>query len=487
MRTLPAIAYLLCATAVLAQQPKESVPPIALGPREDPSRVVFELEVSPADEPRPAMKYRLLPDPADLKPGNAATQYYKAYALESESPIRAKAFAKIEEWRETPNRDLDIGELGKTLELLREDSFYRSIRLATNRSTCDWEEPLEEEGVHLLLPAMQSLRSVARLLSMKARYEIALGDYDEAILTCRDNFTLGYHLQRDGKLIVQALVGIAIIGSIMHEGELLEWIQSPGSPNLYWALSEIPPYFDSRQIIANDLRLVEHTLPLLREIGARALAPDEANQLAKSTFAIDNRRFSGSSQDDDAERRIDLAAWALQAYDESYRELTAAGFSVALLDKMPVLQVALLGRWHRYQTIRDDLYKWAAVAYGADRDVALRKQSEIHGQARKKTAPFDAFLPPLRPMFQAQLRQYRFLSVLRAIEALRLYAARHGKWPDSLADVRDVPVPIDPTTGAPFVYHVNGNSATLTMVEHRLSSGLQYEYRLRLREARPRE
>jgi hypothetical protein len=317
---------------------------------------------------------------------------------------------------------------------------------------------------------------------MKARYEIALGNYDEAILTCRDNFTLGYHLQRDGKLIVQALVGIAIIGSIMHEGELLEWIQSPGSPNLYWALSEIPPYFDSRQIIASDLRSAEYTFPALKDINRRVFTADEASQLAKSTFAIDNRRFSRLSKGHDSERRLDLAAWALQAYDESVHELTAAGFSVDLLEKMPVLQVALLGRWHRYQALRDDLYKWAALAYSADRDLALRKQNEIHGLARKTTAPFDAFLPPLRPMFQAQLRQYRFLSVLRAIEALRLHAARHGKWPTALADVREVPVPIDPTTGAPFVYQASGNYATLIMVEHRLSSGLQYEYRLRLRD-----
>jgi hypothetical protein len=272
---------------------------------------------------------------------------------------------------------------------------------------------------------------------------------------------------------------VAIVG-MMHDEFFLEWIRSPGSPNLYAALAEIPPYYDSRGVIATELRFPEYTLPALKEIDRRAFTADEAIQLAKSALAIDSRRFSGSLKDD-AARRVDLAAWALQAYDESYRELTASGFSAELLDQMPVLQVALLGRWQRYQAIRDDLYKWAALAYVVDRDLALRKQNEIHQVARKTAVPFDAFLPPLGATYQARLRQHRFLSVLRAIEALRLYAARHGKWPEALADVRDVPVPHDPVTNAPFVYQASDNNATLIMVEHRLSSGMEYEYRLRLR------
>jgi hypothetical protein len=480
MRFVLTILALMCASAAFAQQPKESVPPISPGPRDDDSHVVYDLEVSPADEPRPAMKYRLLPNPAELKPGNAATQYYKAFVLEAESPIRTKEYVKIAEWMETPLRELDIEELGKALKSIHEEAFYRCIRAATYRADCDWEEPVEEEGVSILLPALSSFRSVAKLLAMKAKYEIAQRNYDEAMLTARDIFTLGYHLQHDGEILVQSLVGIAIV-NMMHDEFFVEWIRSPGSPNLYAALAEVPSYYDSRRIIATELRVPEYNFPALKEIERRVFTTDEAMQLAKSAFAIDSRRFSGSSKDDD-ERRVDLAAWALQAYDESFRELTESGFSAELLEKMPVLQVALLGRWHRYQALRDDLYKWAAIVYGADRDLVLREQNEIHQKARKTAVPFDSFLPPLGAMFQAQLRHQRFLSVLRAIEALRLYAARHGKWPESLADVREAPVPDDPITKSPFVYSASGNNATLIAVEHRLSSGMEYEYRLRLRD-----
>ena len=134
MRHVLTILTFLCASAGLAQQTKESVPPVAPGPREDPSHVVYDLEVSPADEPRPAMKYRLLPNPADLKPGNAATQYYKAFAHDSRGPFQTEAYEKLEQLMDTPPGAINIDELGKTLELLRDEVFYRSIRVCSKGS-----------------------------------------------------------------------------------------------------------------------------------------------------------------------------------------------------------------------------------------------------------------------------------------------------------------------------------------------------------------
>ena len=89
-RSTIVIVIVLNAIAALAQEPKESVPPINPTPAEDVDRVIYDLEVSPADEPHPAMKYRLLPNPADLKPGNAATQYYKAFVLDATPPTEKK-------------------------------------------------------------------------------------------------------------------------------------------------------------------------------------------------------------------------------------------------------------------------------------------------------------------------------------------------------------------------------------------------------------
>jgi hypothetical protein len=481
------VAYLLAfnMATVGAQPPKESVPPTASTPRalEDESKVIYQLEVSPAAEPRPAMKYRLLPNPTDLKPGNAATQYYKAFLLGGTPPTSRKEYGPVREYIDVPLRKIDLAELGRALELvLAERVFFESIRAATYRVTCDWEEPLEEQGVHLPLPAVSELRSTGILLAVKAKYEVGRGDYEGAIATARDTFTLASRLQKDGELVIQAVVGVAIVG-MMHDEVFLEWIQSPGSPNLYWALSEVPDYFDSRQVISGDLRSVEYTLPGLKDIGGRVFTVEEAGQLAANAFAVNERWPPKPLDQSDAKRRAQLAAWALETYDESYRELADAGYSRALVDQMPVLQVALLGRWKRYEQHRDDLYKWTTVVYGSGRELALRKQREIQRQADVSTTPFGIFFPALEAMFRTQLRQHRFVCGLRAIEALRLHAAAHGGFPDTLTDIRDVPVPNDPVTRAPFVYRGGGKSATLTMIRHELGADMEYEYRLRLRDA----
>jgi hypothetical protein len=155
-----------------------------------------------------------------------------------------------------------------------------------------------------------------------------------------------------------------------------------------------------------------------------------------------------------------------------------------MLDRMPAVQVALLARWKRFQIMRDERYKWSLLMQGESRDLALKRYDALARQrdVRNSVAPFDEFLPYLGGIHSAQLRQHRFLSALRTIEALRLYAARHGKWPPALADISAVPVPKDPTTNAPFVYRTSGTTASLTLARHDLGADMEYEYRLRLRE-----
>jgi hypothetical protein len=472
------VPVLFCAATAAAQEAKESVPPTK--PRPPQNARIYELEVSPADEPRPAMKYRLLPSPADLQPGNAATAYYQAFSQAEVSPVHRPAFKKLRTYIDVRTRDINLDEMGEVLAQLDESAFFSSVRAATFRSTCDWETTVRDRGVRVVFPAMDDMRSMGILLAMKAKYAIARGDHNTALETGRDAFTLAYHMQKNGEIVVQNLIGIAIIG-MMHDEFFLEWVHSPGSPNLYWALAEVPPYIDAQRVVAHELRLPEYTLRGLKDSSLRALTRSEAADLAYRAWNVESEIEQQRLAADAVRARLDLAAWALQAYDDGRRELLAAGFSRELLDQMPVLQVALLSRWKRYEQVRDERYKWWLAMHGPDRDLALRKDRATFND-RNEIAPFHVFGPLLGNLYRAQLRQHRYLSVLRAIEALRLYAARRRAWPEALADIEDVPVPDDPVTRQPFIYRLRGNTATLTMPNHDLHPDLDHVYELTLRQ-----
>ncbi len=62
---------------------------------------------------------------------------------------------------------------------------------------------------------------------------------------------------------------------------------------------------------------------------------------------------------------------------------------------------------------------------------------------------------------KARGRLQQRLALLQHAEALRLYAADHdGKLPARLDDI-PLPLPVDPFTGKPFGYEVNGATAVV--------------------------
>jgi hypothetical protein len=84
---------------------------------------------------------------------------------------------------------------------------------------------------------------------------------------------------------------------------------------------------------------------------------------------------------------------------------------------------------------------------------------------------------------QAQARLDQRIGLLRHVEALRMYAAEHGRFPASLADV-PVPLPIDPVTGKPFDYRLEEGKAILRGspprgLEKFAAANVQYELTLR--------
>ena len=75
-------------------------------------------------------------------------------------------------------------------------------------------------------------------------------------------------------------------------------------------------------------------------------------------------------------------------------------------------------------------------------------------------------LPATQAIRRAQYRVERDVAALRVIEALRMYAASHaGRLPASLDQIIAVPVPLNPATGQPFAYRLDGQTAILELPE----------------------
>jgi hypothetical protein len=418
----------------------------------------LRLTFKPAAAPVPALKYRLLPDVRDLRPGNAALVYYRAYAPDQSTHLRPEMLKLIDAWAEDP-RKTPPNELRWVMDYWP----LRQIDQAAQRTYVNWEmeERLRQEGFLMRVPDVQSLRPYATLLALRARFQCADGHPDQAVQTLQTGLTFGRHVG-DGPMFLQAMVGLDITQRMLDQVEVV--LQSPGAPNLYWALSQLPqPLFDLRKPIEGERLMLDS---LLRELGAgaerRVMSQAEAQALVDRLVAT-LRNFGFVQARHDWQSRLGWAVLAAQSYPQARAHLLEHGWTAAQVETMPVLQAGLLYEVFNYEQHSDDLLKWAGLPDWQARPGLARAEERLKAVKASGTGSILAVLllpSTLRPR-DTVARADRRVAALRCVEALRLYAAAHGRLPDKLADVKEVPVPIDPMTGAAFRYALDGDRAVL--------------------------
>lgn len=427
------------------------------------------LTVSPAAVPTPALKYRLIPDERELTPGNAATLYQRSLAMFVENQWLLEEIRKDHwsNWLSAPLESWPKDEVAGKLPLTRH--FQRELEYAAHCRDCDWQLNGRREGIGLLLPDVQGFRTLGMVLAVQARHSIATGDFEGAARALRSGFALGRDLGRRPCCLIQVLVGAAITNMMLNQVEA--WVQSPGAPNLYWSLSALPrPYFDIYPAVAEDLVMVERSMPWLTRVEGGPMSPAQV-KAARDALERQQNDFSMRPPNDleRATREAALEAVALEGRDVLLKQ----GYTAAQLDAMPAFQQAGLFALREYRTAGEELLKWfhvpghlnspgfqtAAKQYNAavGRLDMLFFRGLLTGLMDRE--PANAF----RKTAEAAARTDRRVATLRTVEAVRLYAAGHGgKLPAKLADVTDVPVPPDPMTGQPLDYAVNDGKARLT-------------------------
>jgi hypothetical protein len=493
------VAAAACGVPALAAEPDgtapASAPPASVSQTWDDNPEKFGLtirmQVSPAAEPTAALKFRFLVPPVDQVHSNAATFYYKAMVIEGPDWMtRMGTDKQILSWLETPIEQLPIDAMKKQLSEAEAAGFQAALAEGAHADFCDWGDPIREFGVDTRLDAAQKMRNVARILALVARLQIAEHRHDEAIETLRLNYALSRNLGHS-PTIVQSLIGMAIDG--VSNEVVRELIAEPGSPNLYWALSELASRpVELREGMSYETRFWDFTIHNLGDLERRTLTPDEALGIAKKLWkstAVERSPLV-SHGPWGAEHELALVASALAVEPEARAYLVEHGYGAERIEAMPILQRVLLYRWLQFAIVRDNSFKWTLLPADEAREAIVRLQAEdAKDSGSEAGSSFVEALPAAFNCLGAQLRKQREINLLRTVEALRIYAAEHGEWPRALADVRTVPVPLDSVTGNPFDYSVTGNVATLSAPgKKRFPSDRQFfatQYELTLRQTAP--
>jgi len=402
---------------------------VTLSAQADPTvastETIVRFNVQPMKPPTPSLRYMLLPELREMTPGNPIPNYLKCM-LDVDPATGQEIFGQ---------------------------ATLRQADRAARMDKPDWQLLLKakSDGINLLLPDVQKMRSLATALQTRFKEEIAADRFDAAIVTAKTMFAMARHLEQNPTLIGD-LVGMAIANVAI--APLEEMLERSGCPNLFWALTALPNPLVSLESGLQGERVL--FFAELKDLDDQAAMT--APQIKKLTAHLDKIRSIAS---DSGKSELSTRAWLdARINDESKlrtarERLVEAGLAADRLATFPADQIVLLDEKREYEARRDEAMR---IMYFP----ALQVKTQIAAlKYPKEPILFDGFVPALINVRRAQARLEQRFDLLRHVEALRIYAAEHeGKLPSALKDI-SVPLPMDPFTGKPFRYRLNGGTAHL--------------------------
>jgi hypothetical protein len=462
-----------------------------------------EMTIHPRAEPRPALKYRLIPDDFDMVDGNAAVHYLKAMGFLEQSPAQRRLFDAYDKaskqaqregtmlsklpphsWQTMAPQDLPLDEVKEFLQLT---AFQpRSLAEAARRRRFDMSRNIREveNPIGYLIPEVQSMRELARLQTVRCKVAIAEGRIDDAFAIVSQQYSMARHLGQDDFLVTN-LVGMAIAGIAWNDALFLA--QHPDAPNLYWAFASVPrSVVDVRHALAMERQLLYQQLKILREVDETPRTvgfwQDFLDRLAPELSGFTRQFGLPVNIVDPEDTRNALVAFIAAAYPGAKRYLIEdCGMAPEKVEAYPIAQVVFLGIVRYYEEARDDQFKWNHLPYWQAEAKIPRGGFSASTKARGEragliTAPAKMLLPAVLAVRTAAARIDQQVALSQAVEAIRMYGAAHdGRLPRTLDDL-PVPAPHEPFTGKPLDYRYHGSYAELNGHD---MPGLRYRLILR--------
>jgi hypothetical protein len=413
-------------------------------PASKQSAPVIKLAPQSLKNPVSSLALTLLPAASEQVEGNAPTFWYRATL--SMRNVRFKWEDKHYSWggpRGVALKDLPLKEMKEILD--KHTGALKMAEAAALRKSCDWgmPKPTIQNLSEYQYDSIQNFREMAWILSLQFRYQLAQKKFEDALRTLQIGFAMAQHLSR-GSLIIEDLVAIAI-SSIML-GHVEEWIETPDTPNLYWALTQLPqPLIDVRPGIRTELDTVYRSFPMLIELKKQKLSKEEASTLVEKLFQAlaQNPESSPPGMTALGQKLI-----IEKHYPTAKKALLAAGRPEKQVEALPKIQAVAIYYLEQYDKSRDAILELLLVPTWQTTEKMQKLDNQFRAKAKEDgNFPLTTLFPAIYKVHHAQCRADRIVVGLRAAEGLRQYAHENkgavmAKWSDLPR-----PDPIDPITG----------------------------------------
>lgn len=439
------------------------------------------IAISPAPVPKAALENPLLPPLSVTTRGNAALVYLRAATMSGDLKAELAAFRdRIPEFLQSPLDELPVDDARKAVAEF--EHALNELRIGSRRQRCEWQLPVEESGTqlyYLLLPEMQALRDLARVLAVRIRLQIHDGRLEDAIESLQTGYAMGRHIA-DAPFLINALVGVSVC-QMMNE-RVLELSGHPESPNLYWSLTALPrPMINLRRALEFEASSAMIVFP---ELANADTVTGEASRREFESFLQRYDELAGDSSgtsgpEYELRQRLEATITDEAQMRKVRRFLTSdAGYSNAAVDAMVPTQAVMIRERILYERLRDAMFIHSFLPYSqALAGFEAWQKSYMQLKDNSEGLPLIALLlPGMDRACEVQARLDRGVAALRIIESIRASISGH-ELPESLQSL-SLPAPHNPIDDNPFDYNSTQREATLTTDDE---TGRSIRYRIRLR------
>ena len=454
-----AVGTLLSVIALERATPAQDTAKVQ-GPKGNQAKEIT-LSVTRKNVPTPIFRYRFLPTTPELNPGDAAPIYLRLGYELPEGDLK-ETHSTVMRWLDQPIDAFPTSEAKAVVD--RYSLQLQQIEFGTRRRSCDWNYTGFEERDNpfaIRMTELQSMRVWGHLLALKATVEVASGRSEDAIKTLATGIVFGRQVA-EGPYYINMLVGVQILFQMLDRVD--ELIGQPDAPNLYWALTALPrPLISMREATENEYASVG------RALTGRMLDDPELNQpRSESEWSATLARFYDRIVRLEQIYKFDyvsphralenLETFKANLLPQAQDYLKSRGIAATSNDQTLVLAINGF-----YRELADEFFKISYIPYpdakAREAEVAKRVEAAKFGPA----SLLARFFPAVQATHSSEARLERKIAAIRIVEALRLYAAdNEGKLPESLDQIKAVPIPDDPFAGKPFEYRREGESAILT-------------------------